>query len=368
MSVEAVLGSLQPLLRPRSVLLIGELPGTEEFPGLIARLARSAVAQGLAVTVGLEVACSEQTRLDRAVDAAVESGLDSDEALLGLAFAQSGPWWRRADRFQDGRSSRAMLDLVSTLVGLAGAGGDVAIVAADGPWVAPGSPVPLELLGILEQPRDEVMATCLLDAIDRRPKAVTLALAGVEHTRCLDTGGESAAGRAGGADGESGAGRADGAGDVGGAGGARGAGGGIRSADGLDGAPVCRFPGPFGPPAQTGPPGGPDQPGVPGPAGDATPAVEPGAAGVGARLGAGPGPVRPFGQLVRAWHPETIALRGRAGGGTAWRLDADFGLGSAADVAPDPLPEGAHWTDTPGRDGHHGYVHVGPVTASYPAG
>lgn len=243
-----VVDDLDPLLRPRQVLAIGEWHGTEEFPALITRLVDAAVARDLTVTVGLEVPCSE---------------------IPG----EVGPFWTRRPEFQDGRSSRAMARLVDELVTRSNGDDGIEIVFLDGPWVAPGSPVPMEWLHLVEQRRDEVMANLLLNAIAVRPRALTLVLAGNQHTR-------------------------------------------------VDG-------------------------------------------------GSGDGSGRPaLGYYLRRWNPELVALLARASGGHAWMITGAAGESGGPKPIPDDadLPAGASWADRPGPDGHHGYVHLGRLTASPPAG
>lgn len=244
----AVVDDLGALLRPRQVMAIGEWHGTEQFPALIGRLVDAAAARGLAVTVGLEIPCSETP-------------------------GTVGPFWHRLAEFQDGRSSRAMAELVDGLVARRRAGDDVEVVFMDGPWVAPGSPVPMEQLHLVEQRRDEVMANFVLDAVVARPKALTLILAGNQHTR-VDGG----------------------------------------SGDGTD------------------------QPAL--------------------------------GYYLRRWHPDTVAFLARASGGEAWMITGRPGTPGGPQAIPDDadLPPGASWAPQPGPDGHHGYVHVGQVTASPPFG
>ena len=236
---------LLPLLRGRQVLAIGELHGTVQFPSLIGRLVAAAADRELSVTVGLEIPCSERP-------------------------GEFGPFWQRLPMFQDGRSSMAMADLVGGLVEPRNRGADVEVVFMDGPWVAPGSPIPMEWLHLVEQRRDEVMASFLLDAMGRRAQAVTLVLAGSQHTRV---------------DGSS-----------------------------LDG--------------------------------EGRPAL---------------------GHYLRRWHPEMVSLLGQTSGGEAWTISGRSEPGRPRPVAHDAdLEPGAAWATRPGTDGHHGYVHVGPVTASPP--
>ena len=152
MSIE----ELRPLLRPGGVLLLGENPGTVEAPALVAALADAALETNPEVIVGLE--------------------LPLTEPVDGSAH---GPFFDRPDELRDGRSSRAMSSLVHRLANLDGA----RPVALDGPWVAPGAPIPLEHIGLLHQPRDAVMAGRLLAEIDLVPQAPTIVLAGSMHTR-----------------------------------------------------------------------------------------------------------------------------------------------------------------------------------------
>ncbi len=147
---------LRPLLRPGGVLLLGENPGTVEAPALVAALAEAALETNPEVIVGLELPLTEP------VDG-----------------SQHGAFFDRPDELRDGRSSQAMSALVHRLAELGGA----RPVALDGPWVAPGAPIPLEHVGLLNQPRDAVMAGRLLAEIDLVPKAPTIVLAGSMHTR-----------------------------------------------------------------------------------------------------------------------------------------------------------------------------------------
>lgn len=117
------------------------------------------VASGTSVIVGLEVPMTEEIEL-----------------------GAKGSFWSRNAEFQDGRSSQAMADLVDELAKRRSDGDPVETVAMDGPWVAPGSKVPLEYLDLLEQSRDELMASNLLQVMDRTPRACTIVLAGSMHT------------------------------------------------------------------------------------------------------------------------------------------------------------------------------------------
>lgn len=159
MSIAEALADLEPLLSPRHVILIGEPHGTVEFPALVEAMVDTLVAGQTSVVVGLELPMTEE-----------------------LERGASGPFWSRNPEYQDGRSSVAMADLVNRLAERQRIGDPVEMVAMDGPWVAPGSSVPLEYLDLLDQPRDELMAANLLSVMDRTPRACTIVLAGSMHT------------------------------------------------------------------------------------------------------------------------------------------------------------------------------------------
>lgn len=160
MTPASVLDDLLPVLVPGTVLLIGEIPGTQEFPQLIADLAALLAIESRPAVIGLEVPFNEP--------------LDGEHW---------GEFWTREARFADGRSSRAMAELVTTLADLAGAGHPVRTAGLDGAWVAPGSGIDLGSLGEVERPRDEAMAGHFLAAMDAHPGATGIVLAGPEHTR-----------------------------------------------------------------------------------------------------------------------------------------------------------------------------------------
>ena len=159
MTAVGTLDDLLPVLVRGQVLFVGEVPGTREFPQLIADLVINTAIDGQPIVVGLEVPFNEP--------------LDGE---------QWGGFWTRDRQFADGRSALAMAELVTTLADLRSAGHAVHTVGLDGPWVAPGSAIDLEALGGLERNRDEAMAGHMLAAMDSEPKATGLVLAGSEHT------------------------------------------------------------------------------------------------------------------------------------------------------------------------------------------
>src|SRR5260370_12765545 len=78
---------LDPLLRCRDVVLVGEMHGTVESPAFIDRAACLALADGRSVTVGLEIPVEEDSRI-RTFLASSGSAAHRD-ALLGTAFCQA---------------------------------------------------------------------------------------------------------------------------------------------------------------------------------------------------------------------------------------------------------------------------------------
>ncbi len=152
----SVITGVVDLLGPGRVVLIGDVPGTRQFPLLVASAARRYSASGRDLIVGLELPMTEPVREGR-----------------------TGSFFERSTALSDGRSSREMEALVVHLSTM----DTVRPVALDGPWVAPGSPIPLDDLALLEQPRDAVMAGRLMAEIDLRPDAAVLVLIGPEHAR-----------------------------------------------------------------------------------------------------------------------------------------------------------------------------------------
>jgi hypothetical protein len=160
-SCDAVAGLSPELLAPGTVLLLGEIHGTAEAPAFVADLACAAARAGRKVLVGLEVPREEAPRI--AAFLAGAGGPAEREALL------AGPFWRR--EYQDGRSSRAVADLLEEVRRLRTAGHVVAVTAFDR----------AERMG--QQDRERAMATALAQAVGADPAAVTLALTGNLHAR-----------------------------------------------------------------------------------------------------------------------------------------------------------------------------------------
>ena len=111
-----------PLNMPStSLLLAGEVHGTNEAPALIGDLACTSAKSENPVVVALEVPTEEQARLDHFL---VSEGSDADQvALLASRF-----WTRQP---QDGRSSAAMLKLLHRLRTLRAEGARISVLAVD---------------------------------------------------------------------------------------------------------------------------------------------------------------------------------------------------------------------------------------------
>ncbi len=99
------IGGLNELAHPGAMLLLADIPGTEQIPDFASDAACRQAESGMSVFVGLEIPEQEQSRLDEFLHS---GGAEADRArLLG------GNFWRR--REQDGRSSKAVLQLVDDI-------------------------------------------------------------------------------------------------------------------------------------------------------------------------------------------------------------------------------------------------------------
>jgi len=155
---------LGPHLEPGRVLFLGEIHGASEPPAFMRDVACAAVARGLEVTVELEIPITENVR--------IQSFMASSGAPPDVQALIAGEFWRK--EYQDGRPSRARLDLIEALRRLRAGGGQVQIVPID-----PGLPNAAE--------RDRGMADFLGTAVDASPLGFHVALLGNLHTS-LDIG------------------------------------------------------------------------------------------------------------------------------------------------------------------------------------
>jgi hypothetical protein len=140
------------------MILLGELHGLEAVPAFAGTLACRLAASGKPVMLALEIPRQEQDRIDAFL--AAKDGAASEAALLDGAF------WRR--EVQDGRSSRARLDMLEAVRAFRSEGLPIRVVAVDDANV----PGPA---------RDEAMASALLAA--RRPGETAVLLVGDLHAR-----------------------------------------------------------------------------------------------------------------------------------------------------------------------------------------
>jgi hypothetical protein len=136
---------------------VGEMHGTVEIPRWFGELVCHATKLPGAVRVALEVPAEE--------DAAIAVYLKSAGAPADRAALLRGAFW--TDKFQDGRRSQAMLELIDRVRKLRKDGADVDIATFD----------------IQVKNRDRAMAERLLAAVNKLPKATWLALSGNIHAR-----------------------------------------------------------------------------------------------------------------------------------------------------------------------------------------
>lgn len=150
---------LEPLLEPGTVLLVGEMHGTEQGPGFVRGVVCHGLARGLSVTVGLEI--------DRAEDGPLRAYLRSDGGDEAKKILLYSAFWNRD--YQDGRSSRSMFRLVDRFRELLAGGADLRVVPIDRPEPPAG--------------RDAAMAEAVARAAEARPEDVVVVLTGNIHNR-----------------------------------------------------------------------------------------------------------------------------------------------------------------------------------------
>ncbi len=154
---------LTALLQPGRTLLIGEQLGSRETPAVIGDVVCQSAAAGLTVALGLSIPRTEQERINRYL-ASPGAPSDQDELLRGL-------FWRRP--FQDGRSSRAIMDLIDRVRSLRNYGLFINVVAYDTDE-ATGSK------------RDARLATLWQERRKAHPEELFVILAGNTHTRTVE--------------------------------------------------------------------------------------------------------------------------------------------------------------------------------------
>jgi hypothetical protein len=153
---------VEEVLQPGLVMLIGEQLGSREAPMVVGDLVCQAAESGLHVTLALSITREEQPRIDRYL-ASAGTPVDQD-ALL------EGHFWRRP--YQDGRSSRAVFDLIDRVRAMRELGLRVSLVAYDTEEVRASE-------------RDARLAEALLQRHAARPDEVLIVLAGNTHVRTV---------------------------------------------------------------------------------------------------------------------------------------------------------------------------------------
>lgn len=149
---------IPPEAKTTTLVIFGEIHGTNESPAVAAEFACSLLAENKPVVLALEIPPTEQAAIDKYL---ASSGASIDR----LSLVAGSTFWER--EFQDGRSSIAMLALIERVRQLQATTHSISIVAIDG--TRPGSS------------RDASMALNLRDAIERTPSATLVALVGNVH-------------------------------------------------------------------------------------------------------------------------------------------------------------------------------------------
>ena len=153
---------LGALLRAGQVLVVGEIHGTKEIPAAVTDAIEDATERNLSVHLGLEIPSDETEAFARYIKSA---GNDRDRgALLRSAF------WGTTD----GRSSRAMLDLIDDVRALRADGRSIELMLFD---------VPRDFRMEKDEPdgRDAVMSLFISDTVDEHPDDAFIVLVGSFH-------------------------------------------------------------------------------------------------------------------------------------------------------------------------------------------
>jgi hypothetical protein len=147
------------LLEPGGVVLFGEIHGVQELPAAFGGAVCAAASSGHRIEVGLEAPRGDQPNVDRFLGS---PGSPADiEALLGT------PFW--SSEYQDGRRSRARVDLLDRLRRMRASGLPVSVFLFD---IDRGED---------ESRRERKMADNLEAVVRSHPAEVTLVLIGEVH-------------------------------------------------------------------------------------------------------------------------------------------------------------------------------------------
>lgn len=149
------------------VISVGEIHGTAEIPEAVGLLAGSLLRAGKSVVVGMEISSNEQSKID--------AYLQSNGTAMDREKLLSGPFWNST--FHDGRSSKAMAQLIEQIRVMARAGHPVRVLAFDIGSID-------ALAGISH---DAVMARNVARAIESYPNATFVLLSGNLHATKQET-------------------------------------------------------------------------------------------------------------------------------------------------------------------------------------
>lgn len=155
------IGGSAAVIGAGTVVLVGEMHGTEQSPRFVSDLVCTALDAGLPVTVALEIPEEEATR--------VTAYLDSDGGAGARAVLLAGPFW--TDEYQDGRRSKAELELIESLRHDRKAGLPVKVALLDRRKQTTGAA------------RDAFMASRLADTATASPRDFVVSLTGNLHSR-----------------------------------------------------------------------------------------------------------------------------------------------------------------------------------------
>jgi uncharacterized protein (TIGR03067 family) len=155
------IAGLEPLLRPGTVLLLGELHGTAESPAFALDVACHAAVADLSVVLALELPKDEQGLVDTFLSS---KGAETDRTAL-LAGAR----WRSS--YQDGRTSEAMFDVIDGARKLRAKKPSLRVALFDMPTGAP------------RGQRDREMGHNLARIVGEAKKAMVISLSGNIHSR-----------------------------------------------------------------------------------------------------------------------------------------------------------------------------------------
>ncbi|MDH3743776.1 MAG: PQQ-binding-like beta-propeller repeat protein [Acidobacteriota bacterium] len=155
-----VFSPLERVLKPRTVLVLGEIHGTVEAPAMVSRIAAWALDRGQSVTVALEIPREEE--------ALVTGFLASAGTLVDRQAFLAGPFWQSG--YQDGRASEAMATLLQDLQRLMASGEPLRVVLID-------------QRGARGEDREQAMADALAAAVSSAPEGFTISLVGNLHAQ-----------------------------------------------------------------------------------------------------------------------------------------------------------------------------------------